>query len=82
MNYDFKNNATFGSDGGDIEFNDHKFREVGYSDGYPFVPTKWEAFKTANTIIPPLDKSEKFWGMTYGYFANRGELISDRGIES
>lgn len=82
MNYDFKNNATFGSDGGDIEFNDHKSREVGYSDGYPFVPTKWEAFKTANTIIPPLDKSEKFWGMTYGYFANRGELISDKGIES
>lgn len=78
MNYDFKNNATFGSDGGDIEFNNHKHREVGYSDGQLI----WEPFETAKATVPPVDKSEKFLGMSYGYFANRGEITSIKGQQS
>ena len=78
MEYDFKHNATFGSDGGDIEFNNHKHREVGYSDGQLI----WEPFETAKATVPPVDKTEKFLGMTYGYFANRGEIVTAKALQS
>lgn len=78
MEYDFKNNATFGSDGGDIEFNNHKHNEVGYSDGFrPWVP-----FPTAPSVVPPAYDGEKMLGMSYGYFANRGEISSMEGMRS
>lgn len=57
---------------------------IGYSDGAPFVSAAlpWEPFPTAKTSVPPVNKNEKMWGMTYGYFANRGEIKSAEGIES
>lgn len=78
MEYDFKHNATFGSDGGDIEFNNHPQREVGYSDGQLI----WQPFETATTEIPKVDLTKKMYGMNYGYFANRGEITSVKGAQS
>ena len=81
MTYDFKNLATFGSDGGDIEFNNRQRKDVGYSDGQPDIPL-WQAFPSAYGTVPPVKKDEKMLGMTYGYFANRGEITSAEGVDS
>ena len=78
MKYDFKHNATFGSDGGDLEFNNHKSRGVGYSDGQLI----WQPFETATTEAPKVDLTKKMYGMSYGYFANRGEITSVKGAQS
>lgn len=71
--------ATIGSDGGG-EFKRPIDREekIGYSDGY--LP-RWEPFATAETPIVP-QINERINGMSYGYFANRGELVSKEGLSS
>jgi hypothetical protein len=82
MNYDFNSYATFGSDGGGEFYNSTIKKEIGYTDGQPFIITKWEHFQTANFPIAGIQNDEKILGMTYGYFANRGEIISPRGKDS
>ena len=76
MNYDYKNLSTFGSDGGDIEFNCNKIQKDG-------IPEKWEPFKTADEpVLIHNSYLDKMRGMSYGYFANRGEIVSEKGKES
>ena len=79
MNFD-NTLATFGSDGGG-EFKRDIDREesIGYSDGS--FAAKWEPFATAEEpIVPQID--DKIRGMSYGYFANRGEITSKNGLAS
>ena len=69
--------ATFGSDGGgEFKRNIERDENIGYSDGC--IPQTWEPFATAEKpIIPSID--EKILGMSYGYFANRGEITTRKG---
>lgn len=80
MKYDFDNLATFGSDGGGEFYGSKSKEDVGYTDGAP--SKSWEPFQTATDSISPVKKNEKILGMTYGYFANRGEIIAPNGIKS
>lgn len=82
MEYDFSKYATFGSDGGGEFYGNNQSQEIGYTDGSPYVASKWEPFETATAPISTLKKNEKILGMTYGYFANRGEIIAPKGIQS
>lgn len=79
MEYDFNTYATFGSDGGGEFYNSTLKNEIGYTDGAPYSTTQWEPFETATAPIVTLPQNEKILGMTYGYFANRGEIISQNG---
>lgn len=82
MEYDFSKYATFGSDGGGEFYGNNQSQKIGYTDGSPYVANKWEPFKTATAPISTLKKNEKILGMTYGYFANRGEIIAPQGLRS
>lgn len=73
-------NNNFGSDGGSIATYSNA-PSIGYSDGVPFISaaTPYEPFPTAKKSIKstkPIDSKEKMCGISYGYFANRGEIIS------
>jgi len=80
MEYDFDKYATFGSDGGGEFYGSKSKEDIGYTDGAP--DKSWEPFQTATDSISPVKKNEKILGMTYGYFANRGEIIAPNGIKS
>lgn len=82
MEYDFSKYATFGSDGGGEFYGNNQSQEIGYTDGSPYVANNWEPFKSATAPISTLKKNEKILGMTYGYFANRGEIIAPQGLRS
>lgn len=84
MKHIYKTMTTFGSDGGG-EYNSYIGGDkIGYSDGLPFVSAAQiqSPFSTAQTIIPPFNRQEKICGISYGYFANRGEIRSEEGKQS
>lgn len=82
MEYDFNKYAAFGSDGGGEFYGSNQINNIGYTDGSPYLKMEQEPFHTATTPIATLASNEKILGMTYGYFANRGEIISPRGLIS
>lgn len=59
--------------------------QIGYTDGMPFISAakqSWQPFPTAIEKIKPFSKEEKICGISYGYFANRGEIMSPKGLRS
>lgn len=82
MEYDFNKYATFGSDGGGEFYGKNSPQNIGYTDGIHYPESNWEPFETATSSVSTLKKNEKILGMTYGYFANRGEITSANGLKS
>lgn len=58
---------------------------IGYTDGLPFVSQAnniYEPFKSYTKKVSNFSSAEKICGVSYGYFANRGEIRSPLGRQS